>query len=68
MTHAALNHRNTEAVRQTLEGMEKRLQEQVAKVDGLHAAVSTLLLRVAGLETTIALLRAASTGSGPTVR
>lgn len=63
-----LRRRNTVAVQTTLEGMEKRIQEQAARIDGLHDTMSTMFRRLDALETSVGLIRAITAGNGPTVR
>lgn len=61
-----LNRRNTEAVRQALEGLTAKLYALQERVNALVATMGTLTERMGAVERLVALETARSFGHGPT--
>jgi len=63
---ALLNERNTDSAFQTIRRQDGKLSDQEEKFNGLHALVVTLANEVAELRQMVVLMKAKSTGTGPT--
>jgi peptidoglycan hydrolase CwlO-like protein len=62
-----LNKRNTETVNQFIQDFTSKYYDMQKRIQLLQESVSSLSSRVSQLEVDIALLKAKSTGRGPTV-
>ena len=63
-----LNRRNTAAVEQSLSALSSKVYEQQARIDTLQATITSCIEKIAALEKTILLQRAAMAGHGPSVK
>lgn len=63
-----LTYKNTTALNQAITNLSAQVYAQQIRIDGLVAAMSGLLDRMAWLEQLVTAHKAAVTGHGPTVR
>lgn len=66
MSNMELPRRNGQVVEVALREMTKQIFDQQIRIDGLNAALTTLLTRLNALEQEISLKKAMAMGHGPT--
>lgn len=62
-----LDKRNTAAAAQSIKEFDEIVREQQIRIDGLVATVSNLQARLNQLEQSLAMMRVAAQGRGPSV-
>lgn len=63
-----LTKKNTAAFKQAIEGLEARDRDKQEQIDRLHTALGAMTSRMTELERQLGAQKAASYGSGPSVR